>query len=86
MLTMNLLVTTMASFNKVDEYLRHHPNRSNLISLGLKSRKFNHHKYLDDIHTFDVGRYWTDLGHQAENLNPDSNDDEEENDSDEDEV
>ena len=78
MLTPNLLVTTMAAFNKVDDFLHHHPDRSKMIKTALKSRKLNHDNYLNDIKSFNVRRYFQDLGHQKEGLEPEEADSEDE--------
>ena len=61
MLTHNLLITTLASFNKTDEWIDLHPNRQQYIKDALKSRKLNHQNYIKKIDDFDVERYWSDL-------------------------
>ena len=69
MLTLNLLVTTMAIFNSTDVWLRTHLNRDEYIKSALRSRKVNHDSYLDDINTFNCERYWHDLDHQCRDIN-----------------
>ena len=86
MLTPNLLVTTMAAYNKVDDFLLHHPDRSKMIKTALKSRKFNHDNYLNDIKSFNVRRYFEDLGHRTEDLDPEEPESEDELETDDDEI
>ena len=61
MLTHNLFITTLASFNRTDEWIDVHPNRQQHIKDALKSRKLNHQNYIKKIDDFDVERYWSDI-------------------------
>ena len=91
MLTLNLLVTTMAVFNSTDVWIRTHSDRDQYIKSALRSRKINHDSYLDEINEFNCERYWTDLDHQCRDIDHKNDldateNEEDETDNDDDEV
>ena len=49
MLTHNLLVSSICSFNKTDEWIEYQPNRSEIIAAAMKSRALTRKTFQKDI-------------------------------------